>query len=130
MKKITDGTSYTYYVGEKTVNPMSYNTGKGTSDDNWPGTTASGIVTRMAFRVPGPDRENGCFECHDFGSAHRSGWYMCFCDGSVRRLNYDMDFLVHSALVTPDRGEIHSHFIDQELPGHLQKRFKRNGPRK
>jgi len=132
-KDILDGTSFTYLVGEKSVNPQSYRTGRGTADGSWPGAGfdfgGKGLAHRAAFRVPWIDRENGCFECHDFGSAHRSGWYMSFIDGSVRRLNYDMAFPVHASLASVAAGDVESHFIDQELPEHLNGKFKVNSRR-
>ena len=130
-KNITDGTTWTYFVGEKAVAPGAYLSGRG-SGDSFPPVTATSFkdggnfttVIRFAFRVPGSDRESGCFDCHDFGSAHRGGWQMSFLDGSVRRLGYDMDFLIHNALVTPAGNEIQSHFIGQDLPEHLQNKFR------
>ena len=72
-KNVTDGTGWTYLLGEKSPNPLPYRSGTGQGDDKSILSPTPEIVTGYAFRVPGPDRENECFECHDFGCAHRSG---------------------------------------------------------
>ena len=106
MPKIIDGASKTYLIGEKSVEPKHYRTGHGTGDTGTILSCERGSCIRFAFKVPGPDREGGCFSCHDFGSAHRTQWNMVFCDGSVRGMGYDMEFAVHSALSSPDGEEI------------------------
>ena len=112
-KRVVDGISRTYLVGEKSVNPRDYRTGSGGGDHDDILSCKLGTCVRFAFRVPGPDRPSGCFSCHDFGSAHRVGWNMSFCDGSVRTMSYEMQFAVHSALSSPDGDEIESLLIDQ-----------------
>lgn len=105
IQKIVDGSSKTYLIGEKSVEPKHYRTGNGTGDQGTILNCDRGSCVRFAFRVPGPDRADACFSCHDFGSAHRTQWNMVFCDGSVRGMGYDLSFAVHSALCSPDGEE-------------------------
>ena len=105
LKKIVDGTTKTYLIGEKSVNPRHYRTGSGEGDRGSILDCAGGSCVRFAFKVPGPDRPTACFACHDFGSAHQTMWNMVFVDGSVRGMGYDMDFAVHSALSSPNGHE-------------------------
>ena len=49
--------------------------------------------------------ENNCAACHNFGSAHFSGWNISMADGSVRSMNYDMDIELHRALASIAGGE-------------------------
>ena len=111
VEKITDGTSKTYLIGEKAVDPRGYR-GNSQGDTGTILDCDRGNCIRFAFKVPGPDAAGSCFACHDFGSAHRSQWNMVFCDGSVRGLRYDMDFAVHAALATPDGGELEAGQLD------------------
>jgi prepilin-type N-terminal cleavage/methylation domain-containing protein len=108
LKAITDGTSKTYLVGEKAMHSDHYESGLD-QGDAWPHTAGHrGSSVRFAADLPEHDSINqqGCLACHDFGSAHRSNWNAVFCDGSVRGLGYDIDFLVHKALATSRSGEI------------------------
>ncbi len=61
---------------------------------------------RFASRSPRMDHKASCTNCHDFGSAHFSGWNVTMADGSVRSMSYDLDLLVHRALASIDRGEV------------------------
>jgi prepilin-type N-terminal cleavage/methylation domain-containing protein len=96
IKDIVDGTSKTYLIGEKYLNPDHYKTG-------WPWDDNSGIYTgfeddnyRMASQdyPPAKDRP-GADTYWIFGSAHPASWSAAFCDGSVHTMNYNIDLLVH-----------------------------------
>ena len=105
IKDIIDGTSRTYLVGEKAVDPTHYRTGQDAGDNGSILSCGRGTCIRWAMTVPGPDRQQNCFSCHNFGSAHRSVWHMVYCDGSVHPISYDMNFATHSAMSTPQGGE-------------------------
>jgi prepilin-type N-terminal cleavage/methylation domain-containing protein/prepilin-type processing-associated H-X9-DG protein len=97
---ITDGTSWTYLVGEKWMNPDEYaSTGNYGGDDacayaghDW----SNARWTNAAF-APMQDREGGNYP-RFFGSAHSGGLNMSFCDGSVQSISYSIDPTVHACL--------------------------------
>jgi prepilin-type N-terminal cleavage/methylation domain-containing protein len=104
-RKISDGLSKTYLVGEKAMDSKEYDTGKDLGDRSpiagWVnhGGTANSYV-RYGAKSPGQDRGANCLACHDFGSAHASGWHAVMGDGSVRTLDYTMDRRLHQALAS------------------------------
>lgn len=103
LKDITDGTSKTYYVGEKTMDARHYDTGDDEGDLSPTLACRRGSCVRFAFRVPRRDlsANQNCFACHDFGSAHAATWNALYCDASVHSLSYTMEFELHRALLTP-----------------------------
>jgi prepilin-type N-terminal cleavage/methylation domain-containing protein len=110
-KTIVDGLSKTYLVGEKAMDTNHYTTGEDVGDRGpIAGLKGNGGVTnsyvRFAARPAAHDIPNNCAACHNFGSAHFSGWNMCMVDGSVRSFNYDMDIHIHRALASIAGGEV------------------------
>ena len=104
---ITDGTSLTYMVGERYLNPDLYKTGTAADDDqnlymgyDWDILRS----THLAAHVM-QDR-CGYNTCWSYGSAHSAGFNMAFCDGSVRLINYDIDRRVHVRLGNRADGEV------------------------
>ncbi len=101
IRKIVDGTSNVYMVGEKYVNADKYETnGDGGTDDG--GDNASCFqgydwdVDRWATVAwPATQDRAGLDAYQGFGSAHPGVWHVAFCDGSVRGIPYDMDVNVH-----------------------------------
>jgi hypothetical protein len=102
-RKVTDGLSKTYMVGEKYLNPDHYSTGRDPSDD-W--SMYSGHqddnhrVTHPSAR-PKRDRP-GLLDRISFGSAHANIFQIAMCDGSVRAVSYEIDATTHRLL-----GHIH-----------------------
>jgi prepilin-type N-terminal cleavage/methylation domain-containing protein len=118
MSEISDGTSNTYLVGEKFVNPDHYAGGTDpTFNDGTVGQMTNQAaycgyewdnqrrtwnpifdqpVANAAHYQPRADQSGLNGERHFFGSAHPAGFYMAFCDGSIRGLSYDIDPFVHS----------------------------------
>lgn len=95
--EISDGLSHTYLIAEKYLSSANYETGIDHSDD-W--SMYSGYqddVCRTSFKHPLLDAAV-ISDCCIFGSAHPSGWNAAFCDGSVRRLKFDIDLSVHRRL--------------------------------
>jgi prepilin-type N-terminal cleavage/methylation domain-containing protein/prepilin-type processing-associated H-X9-DG protein len=114
MGRITDGTSNTYLLGEKYMDPVSYDaTGLGGSDPTLAFGDNQGAYSgyewdnhRVAWQ---PDSDDDV-EVHQprqdtpgynpyrnpaFGSAHAGGYNAAFCDGSVRLISYTIDPLPH-----------------------------------
>jgi prepilin-type N-terminal cleavage/methylation domain-containing protein len=117
LKHITDGTSNTYMLGEKYVNPDYYEGGRSSTfsekdigDDQgaWIGddldnNRLTGPVSYAEAR-PAPDQP-GLQWFRAFGSAHPSTFFMATCDASVHGVSYDIDPVVHHAYGTRNGGE-------------------------
>ena len=108
IRQIPDGTSKTYMVGEKYVNPDHYATGADPSDD-WsmysghqddnhrvsgrPRSDGTCLPSNDCW-LPLPDRSGLTNRC-SYGSAHVSVWQVVYCDGSVKGMSYDIDVMPH-----------------------------------
>jgi|SRR4051812_3745428 prepilin-type N-terminal cleavage/methylation domain-containing protein len=106
LKYITDGTSKTYMVGEKYLDPDGYDSdGTVNGGDNhsiYQG--ADWDVNRYVDKPPLPDTPGLAFYTM-FGSAHPGTWYAVMCDGSVRAFAYDIDKFVHRHLGNRSDGQ-------------------------
>lgn len=94
--RITDigrGSSNTYLIGEKYVNPSSYYTGQEEGDDEAMLTGMDGCISRSTALPPMRDRPN--YNYFFFGSAHASGCNMLYCDGRVQLVEYSVDPAAH-----------------------------------
>ena len=113
FKDITDGTSKTYLVGEKVMNPPDYLNGRD-SMDLWPVVSSHNpnVYVRMgstdgpSSKAPYQDAAQGCISCHSFGSAHAAAWNVVMADGAVRSLSYAMNQMNHRAFSSIDAGDI------------------------
>ncbi|QDT13870.1 DUF1559 domain-containing protein [Planctomycetes bacterium K23_9] len=100
--RVFDGLSHTYLTGEKAMDSQRYETGDCYGDrspvagwnKSW---MSSHSYVRYAARPPAMDRVNNCLTCHDFGSAHATGWNVAMSDGSVQMTNYSLDLKLHHA---------------------------------
>ncbi len=97
MAHVQDGTSNTYMVGEKCINPDHYTTGEGAGDDQMLYMGDNTDVSRWTYLVPIQDT-TGYRGPTQFGSAHAGVWHAVFCDGSVRSICYSIDPDVHRYL--------------------------------
>jgi prepilin-type N-terminal cleavage/methylation domain-containing protein/prepilin-type processing-associated H-X9-DG protein len=116
LSLIRDGTSFTYLLGERFIDPGCYYTGTCINDDQgwdtgydydvnaWTGKTDSNGNT-----TPNPPMQDATGHLGDFvtwfGSAHSAGFNMAFCDGSVKKVSYSIDPQTHLALGTRDDGQ-------------------------
>lgn len=97
MADIMDGTSNTYMVGEKYLNPDNYETGYDYGDDHSFMAGDDYDMHAWTDNPPLQDRK-GYAEFWRFGSSHSSGFNVTFCDGSVRHIIYTVDPVVHRYL--------------------------------
>lgn len=113
LRRIPDGLTSTYMVGEKYVNPLHYD-GASSSDggDNntmyqgydrdinrWTGVVDENDAIQAAYM---PRQDNADFSestdatsVYIFGSVHPGTFNMGMCDGSVQGISYDVDERVH-----------------------------------
>ncbi|MCA9230698.1 MAG: DUF1559 domain-containing protein [Planctomycetales bacterium] len=112
VKHITDGTSNTYMVGEKSIDSRYYLNGldggdnefwtNGYDRDNYRignvGPFADTEFVNASGQDDGAHRES-------FGSVHQTALHMAFCDGSVHTINYDIDKVTHLYLSSRNDGQ-------------------------
>ncbi|MEL7499511.1 MAG: DUF1559 domain-containing protein [Planctomycetota bacterium] len=112
LRDAVDGTSATYFIGEKSMEPEHYTTGKSQGDygaafGSAPHLTATPAYVRFAARSPRVDKlqKGRCTSCHDFGSAHPTTMNMAYLDGSVHSISYTIDLEVYKAMASINGGE-------------------------
>ncbi|MBN1853581.1 MAG: DUF1559 domain-containing protein, partial [Pirellulales bacterium] len=103
IRHITDGTSKTYMIGEKYLNPLHYEDGNSGADNETWCTGFNNDNFRTASRVPMQDRQN-YDDTYRFGSAHPGLWFVAYCDGHVEGMDYDIDLAVHQAFANRKDG--------------------------
>ncbi len=91
---VTSGTSNTYMVGEKYLNPQNYYTGYDIGDNETMLVGFDNDIGRCTGSPPMQDRV-GFADTFRFGSNHTDGLNMLYCDGGVRFVNYTVDPTVH-----------------------------------
>jgi prepilin-type N-terminal cleavage/methylation domain-containing protein/prepilin-type processing-associated H-X9-DG protein len=121
FRRLTDGASHTFLIGEKYVRSDLYAGGSKSDDQGWADGWDPDAVRSTCFQ-PYQDSDRTGFQfmplnapgdlfgfdrdVYYFGSAHTGGFNTVFADGSVRTLNYDIDVLLFNALATRAGGEI------------------------
>jgi len=110
MGQVSDGTSCTYMLGEKYLNPDNYYTGADGADNECMYTgynNDTGRSTYYPYPPPSPppapthtplQDTPGTTNYERFGSAHAVGCHMAFCDGSVQVISYSIDPETHRRL--------------------------------
>jgi prepilin-type N-terminal cleavage/methylation domain-containing protein len=98
IRHIVDGTSQTFMVGEKYMNPAHYEDGLSLGDNQGPFQVDRDSVRWAELAVspsdPGlpPTQDTMNYEqTYAFGSAHSSRFFMAMCDGSVQGIAYTTD---------------------------------------
>ena len=97
--KLTDikrGSSNTYLAGEKYLNPDKYETGVDGADNESMYAGYDNDNYRSSFLAPLQDRP-GYANSRGFGSAHRAGLNMLYCDGAVQFITFDVNPAVFRA---------------------------------
>jgi prepilin-type N-terminal cleavage/methylation domain-containing protein len=97
--KITDGTSKTFMVGEKYLNPSLYETGEDLSDNEFMYTGYNNDNLRNTFYPPLNDTVNFSDKWR-FGSVHTGVTQFTFCDGSVHPVSISIEREVFKGMGT------------------------------
>jgi len=95
LTDIPHGTSNTYLVGEKYLNPDHYTNGQDGADNENLYAGFDNDNQRDTYSPPHRDRP-GYTDTFSFGSAHPTGLNMAYCDGSIRFLSFAVEPQVHS----------------------------------
>ncbi len=100
MSWITDGTTNTFLVGEKYINPDNYTTGTdpGDSQNGYIGSYFDVHRAGGVNYAPAQDQSGVSSYNTSFGSAHSNGFQMAFCDGSVQMMSYTIDLTTYDEL--------------------------------
>lgn len=98
-RDVIDGTSCTYLIGEKYLNPAAYRTGNdgGDNEDAFSGMDNDVMRTSNLLNPPMNDKI-GVSNTWVFGSAHPAAFNMVMCDGSIHAIRYEIDAVVHDRL--------------------------------
>jgi prepilin-type N-terminal cleavage/methylation domain-containing protein/prepilin-type processing-associated H-X9-DG protein len=94
---ILRGTSNTFLLGERYINPANYFTGKDGGDNEAMYVGCDNDNLRDTFDLPMQDKL-GTADTFRFGSAHSGGLNMVLCDGSVRFIQYEISLAVWKPL--------------------------------
>lgn len=115
FSKVTDGTSKTILIGEKTVNPKYYQGGTPSDDRGWSDgwdpdtircTCAPPLSDGDAANLKVSGYEYGVvLDAYNFGSAHTGGFNAAMGDASVQTISYDVDPLIFDRLGDRRDGE-------------------------
>jgi prepilin-type N-terminal cleavage/methylation domain-containing protein len=89
-KDVTRGTAHTIMVGEKYVNPDTYEAGTGSADNECMYVGQDNDVCRITSSPPVQDRKGQSSDIW-FGSIHATGAHFVFADGGVHTITYDVD---------------------------------------
>ncbi|MFT5301690.1 MAG: prepilin-type N-terminal cleavage/methylation domain-containing protein [Mariniblastus sp.] len=91
IAQISDGTSNTYLVGEKYMNPDDYETGRSSSDnEHWASGFNNDFYRSGRFAPVHDTRGLSLSSNLHFGSAHPGGVQMANCDGSVHNVSFQV----------------------------------------
>lgn len=112
-KDVTDGTTSTYLLGEKFVDPAKMALGTSDDDDQSLYSGHDRDTVRVGFVPPyrdaagfDPAQVHGGFPPPiAFGSAHPSSCAMSMADGSVRWVEYSIDATLHRVLASRNDGK-------------------------
>jgi hypothetical protein len=104
LKDLKDGTSKTYFVGEKYLNKLKYGTGNDAADNEFWNVGWDNDMFKTSEKEPAGDGQvlnAGGVPQDDpnrYGGAHDQAFHIVFGDGSVHRMPYDIGLDVHRRL--------------------------------
>ncbi len=99
IASVRDGTSNTYLIGEKNINPDTYDTWSGGGDAQSMYIGHDGESARwVGDEAPLARDRMGWFAWMNFGGPHSSGCIFVFCDGSVRKIAFSVAHEIHKLL--------------------------------
>jgi prepilin-type N-terminal cleavage/methylation domain-containing protein len=102
---IQDGTTNTYFAGEKSLDPNFYETGTNGADNGSMYQGHDWDVIRWGNVQFRPIRDTvGVDVWQTFGSAHQSAAHFVLCDGSVRPVSYGVDGETHRRMANRQDG--------------------------
>lgn len=116
LGQITDGSSSTYLIGERYMDPDLYTNPNAVRSPHWGGHDQGNVASTgertLVLRRPIPvlprqDRA-GLATTYGFGSAHPGVFNITLCDASVQSVNYDVDPMVHHDMGSRAGGELAS----------------------
>ena len=107
ISSVSDGTTCTYFCGEKYLNPDNYSTYVQLEygDDQGAYCGYNADVHRLTSVLPLQDTP-GATLYDQFGSAHPGVFHMAFCDGSVQAMSFDIEARLHENLGNRSDGEV------------------------
>jgi hypothetical protein len=115
LRRVTDGASKTYLIGEKFLESEHYDSGYSNNDDQnaYVGFDRDNQVS--ARYLPMRDMPSGQFFAvfsqigegagFHFGSVHPAVFHAAMCDGSVQAVSFDVDRAIHRAAGSRDEAE-------------------------
>ncbi|WP_442484599.1 DUF1559 family PulG-like putative transporter [Aeoliella sp. SH292] len=115
MRRISDGTSNTYMIGERYIPVAHYETGEWGGDNETWCTGFNNDNYRVTGRLnganivpltPAQDSDADNDGAGRFGSAHAAVWLMAYCDGSVHAMSFDIDGNAHRDLGNREDGNV------------------------
>jgi len=103
---VRDGTTNTYLLVEKYLNPDDYTSGKDSADNEnlYVGYDNDNFRSFHINYAPRRDTP-GVPSKHLAGSAHSAGFQVVMCDGSVHSINYNIDPEIHSRFGSRNDGQ-------------------------
>ena len=103
---VLDGTTKTYMIGEKYLNPDYYHEGLTGGDDEGAYNGISADQYRFSDPSHPPWQDQAGFDgSWHWGSVHPDAFHMVMCDGSVHPISYDIDPDTHRRLGNRKDGE-------------------------
>jgi prepilin-type N-terminal cleavage/methylation domain-containing protein len=102
---VKDGTTHTYFCGEKYVTPELYETYSGPGDAQSMYLGYDQDTCRWTSNPVTQDRV-GLWNDEGFGSAHSGICQFAMCDGSVRTVSFDINRKVHEHLGNRKDGQV------------------------